>query len=232
MKVCIMQPYFFPYIGYYQLLQASDSFVFLDDVSFINRGWINRNNILVNGQKHLFTVPIYNASQNHQISELHHAIDERWKGKFYKTLESSYKKAPYYRDAITLIHEVIDGSKTRLLDLAVMSIIKVLDYLDMKPIIYLSSAFGYTRDLRNWDRMATICQTLKAKICVNPIGGMQLYTKDQFASKQIELCFLRTRDFEYKQFNNEFVPGLSMIDILMFNSPSEIKGYLLKYDLI
>ncbi len=227
-----MQPYFFPYIGYYQLFMACDCFVILDDASYINRGWINRNNILVNGQKHLFTVPVHNASQNHQISDLQHAIDDRWKNKFYKTLEASYKKAPYYLKTIELIHEIIDSRRTRLLDLTTMSIIRVLDYLQIKPVIYLSSAFGYIKDLRNWDRMATICQTLKANVCVNPIGGIQLYTKEQFATKQIELYFLKTGPIEYKQFNNDFVSGLSMIDVLMFNSPADTKVLLGKYNLI
>jgi hypothetical protein len=211
---------------------ACDEFVFLDDASFINRGWINRNNIVVNGQKHLFTVPLQHASQNQLIKDLHHAIDERWAGKFYKTLESSYKKAPYYNGAMEIIHLVVDGSRTRILNLTIMSIIGVFDYLDMKPVMYLSSAFGHTKDLRNWDRMATICQLLDADTCVNPIGGLQLYTKEQFAGKNVQLCFLKSKQIEYTQFTSEFIPGLSMIDILMFNSPTEIKQHLLQYELI
>src|SRR5690606_3799363 len=98
MKIAIMQPYLFPYLGYFQLINAVETFVFYDDVNFIKRGWINRNQILVDNKAALFTVPLKKASQNKLINEIDMAIDEKWLSQFFKTIEQNYKNAPYFDD--------------------------------------------------------------------------------------------------------------------------------------
>ena len=108
MKLAIMQPYIFPYIGYFQLIKAVDKFVLYDDVNFINRGWINRNRILVNGQDSMFTIPLKDASQNKLINEIDVNWDNNWKGKFLKTIEQAYKKAPFYEKILPIIEKTIE----------------------------------------------------------------------------------------------------------------------------
>lgn len=115
MKIAVMQPYLFPYIGYFQLLNAVDMFVVFDDVNFIKKGWINRNNILVNRQKYLFTVPLKDASQNKLIKEVQIA-DDGWQEKFLKTVAQSYKKAEFFDEAFALIEKLCVRANLSLLN--------------------------------------------------------------------------------------------------------------------
>lgn len=231
MKIAIMQPYLFPYIGYYQLLNAADKFVFLDDVAFINRGWINRNNMLVNGRSNLFTVPLQNASQNKRINEIE-VTDGNWRGKLLRTIEMAYKKAPQFDKVFPIINDVFSSTERSIAALARQSIYHVIAYLGLSKEIVDSSNIYRNETLKGEARIINISKLENATHYINPIGGTELYDVKHFAEENIQLQFLKTRNFAYKQMNNEFVPHLSMIDVLMFNQRGTVREYLGQYDLI
>ena len=231
MKLGIMQPYVFPYIGYFQLLQSADKFVFLDDVNFINRGWINRNRILVNGKANLFTVPIQNSSQNRLINEIAIA-DTRWQDGILKTIEMAYKKAPQFEPVFSLIKEVFNFPATNIADLARQSIKSVCLYLEVTTKIIDSSGRYNNKDLKGEDRIIDINEKEGATDYINPIGGTELYQPEKFSAKGIKLYFLQTKEITYPQRNNEFVPHLSIIDVVMYNDKEAVQQYLNEYNLI
>lgn len=224
-----MQPYLFPYIGYFQLINAVDTFVIYDDVNYINRGWINRNNILINNEKKLFTISLKEASQNKLINEIEICDDFQ---KFLKTLRLNYSKAPFLDDVYPLIEKITSFENKRLSDFTLNSLIEIILYLNIKKEFILSSNLLKKNFLKGQDKIINICETLNATTYVNAIGGNELYNKDIFLKHNIKLLFIKTELISYKQFNNEFVPWLSIIDLLMFNSKEKIKSMLNQYELI
>lgn len=228
MKIAVMQPYLFPYIGYFQLLNAVDKFVIFDDVNFIKKGWINRNNILVNRQKYLFTVPLIDASQNKLIKEIEIAGGD-WQGKFLKTLAQSYKKAPFFDETFALVEKIALSSEPLIAKLIFRSLLVFKDALKINTEIVPSSEIYNNRELKAQDRILDICKQEKATEYVNPAGGTQLYDRRIFAENGVKLFFLKTQPFSYGQFGDEFVPYLSIIDVLMFNGTAQTRELLLKY---
>lgn len=235
MKVAIMQPYLFPYIGYFQLIAAVDKFVVYDDVNFIKGGWINRNNILVNKKSTLFTVPLHNSSSFMLINEtrINLKFYTIWKIKFLRTIEQSYKKAPFFNEVYALIANVLDNYEGDLISkLAVNSIKSVCEYLKIQTEIIPTSEIYNNKNFSGQERVLDICSIENATDYINPIGGLQLYSKETFKEKELILNFIKSLPIEYKQFNNEFIPWLSIIDVLMFNSVDEVKIILDKYELV
>lgn len=229
-----MQPYFFPYIGYFQLINAVDTFVVYDDVNFIKGGWINRNNVLINKFFFLFTVPLENSSSFIQIDQtrLNSKLYENWKIKFLKSLEQSYKKAPFFNEVFFLIEKILNKDTNFISTLAVDSIKEVCSYLDVKTQIIETSKQYDNNHLSGQDRIISICQLERAKYYINPIGGIDLYSKEDFKKNEIILNFIKAKPIDYKQFDNEFIPWLSIIDVLMFNSIEEINIMLNNYELL
>ena len=232
MKVAIMQPYFLPYIGYFQLINAVDVFVVYDDVNYINKGWINRNRILVNEQAQIITIPLVEASQNKHIFEIELFEDLKWREKLLKTIEFNYKKAPYLKDVYLLIESIVLFEEPNLSRYIHNSLIQICQYLDINTVIVPTSAKYQNGHLKGADKIMDICLQEKAQQYINPIGGVELYDKQMFVNNNIQLYFIQSEKIEYKQFNNEFVPSLSIIDLLMFNSKGEIRDILSKYSLI
>ena len=232
MKIGIMQPYIFPYIGYFQLINAVDKFVIYDDVNFINKGWINRNRILNNGKDSLFSIPLKDASQNKLISEIEVNWDNNWKIKFLKTLEQCYKKAPFYNEALLIVEETLKVEKATISGISDHNLRLICSYLGIETEIISSSVIYQNTHLKAQDRILDICLQEKATQYINPIGGLELYDKDIFTDKDIKMNFIKSHSVEYSQFKNEFVPWLSMIDVLMFNSKEKIKEFLDNYELI
>lgn len=233
MKVSVMQPYFMPYIGYFQLIKEADFFVFYDDVNFINRGWINRNRILVNQKPTYITISLENASQNKLINEI--IIFERDKtyDKILKTIEQSYKKAPYFRDIFELIKNIFAKNHTDISSLAAESVMQICDYLDLKTQFSFSSkTFLETKDNNRADRLIEITRQLGGNTLINAIGGQALYEKTYFKEHGIDLFFIKTKDIQYTQKTPEFQPNLSIIDVLMNNSKEETQTLISKYELI
>lgn len=232
MKLGIMQPYFFPYLGYWQLITAVDKFIVLDDVNFIKRGWINRNNILVNKQPHLYSIPLDKPSQNKLIMETQLRFSREQREKWLKMIEMAYKKAPYYETVYPLLKQIIMLEDNDLTSFIINSFKIVLNYLEMEQQILRSSQIEKDLSLRAQDRILAICKSQNADMYINPIGGQLLYDEYVFAKENIDLRFIKTNIKPYKQFGNEFIGGLSFIDILMFNDIAGIKNMLQAYVLI
>lgn len=232
MKIAIMQPYIFPYIGYFQLINAVDKFIIYDDVNFINKGWINRNRILVNGKDSLFTIPLKEASQNKLINNIEVNWDSAWKSKFLKTIEQSYKKAPHYQQVLPLIEGLLNTEKSIFSEIIFENLTQVCQYLGIKTEIVPSSSIYQNTDLKAQERIIDICVQEKTDTYINPIGGLELYDKATFEAIGKELFFIKSKAIRYTQFKNEFVPWLSIIDILMFNSPEHISTLLNDYELV
>lgn len=223
MSLSIMQPYIFPYIGYFQLLEASDKIIFYDDVNYINRGWINRNNILANGKKHLFTIPLEQASQNKLICETKIYKNKQWSKKILSLLEHSYKRAPNFKIVNQLVKGILLDEYENIGDMAIKSILSIYDYLGRKLNYDRSSICSpESRNAVKAERLIRISHDHKYKKYINVEGGKILYNKKDFESKGIELNFLKTTLTEYAQFGNVFVPWLSIIDVLMFNNKENI----------
>ena len=233
LKLAIMQPYFFPYLAYYQLLDAADILVVLDDVAYINRGWINRNYILLNGGPHLFTVPLNKASQNRLIKDIETAELGTWKAKFLKLLTHAYARAPWFPAVYSQIDNLISVEKQKISRLAGESIGLVRDMLGLKTEVVYASDLEYNCALKGQDKIIEICALLGATTYVNPIGGVGLYRVREFEEKGIELRFLKTPGVRYIQFaEGQFVSNLSMIDVLMFNTRQSLEGLLGQYCLV
>ena len=232
MKLAIMQPYLFPYIGYFQLVNAVDHFVLYDDVQYINRGWINRNRILINGKSHLYVFSVKKDSHLLNINQREFADNYCYeKEKFIKTLEW-YKSAPFYEDTTNLIKQILDISDKNISRMINNSIKFICDYLDIKTKITASSNIIINRDLKAEDRIIKINKYFGSDVYINSIGGIYLYNKRRFSDVGIDLKFIKTKEIVYKQFNNEFIPNLSIIDVLMFNSVENIKQLLNEYEIV
>ena len=232
MKVSIMQPYFFPYIGYFQLIANSDVFVIYDDVNFIKKGWINRNSILVNNTSYLFSMPLQNVSQNKLINEIFISDLDKWKMDLLKTISSSYKKAPFYQDVYPLIEKIISFDELNLAIYIQNSIQNLCAYLNINTKLIMSSEIVKNNGLKGENKIIDICLQLGATQYVNAIGGFELYTKENFRVKNIDLKFIKSEDIVYQQFKNEFKPWLSIIDVIMFNSVEDTRMLLNKFELI
>jgi WbqC-like protein family len=229
MRVAIMQPYLFPYLGYYQLAAAVDRWVFYDDVMFIKKGFINRNSILVNGAGYRFTVPITNQSQFRAIND-HYAIPP-FDG-ILRIIDHAYEKAPGYSRVFPMVSSVLDGRETNIARIAGASVSAVFDYLGIGIHASWSSAISGHQHLKGQERILAICKTLGASEYVNPIGGVELYDEALFASRGIRLRFHRMRPVSYHQGNVPFAPNLSMIDVLMHNDPDRVVSLLRECDLV
>lgn len=232
MTLAIMQPYFLPYLGYFKLLNAVDKFILYDDVNFINRGWINRNQILVGGKEHLFTVPLQDASQNKLIHEVSLSPDAAWRKKLLKTIAQSYRKAPQYETVFPLLEGIINAPSENIAEYCGQSLTKTADYLNIKTEIVITSRHYGNEALKGQERILDICQREKADHYVNPINGQALYDKSHFAEKGITLSFINAKLQVYQQFKNEFIPWLSIIDPMMFNSIEEVQDLLRGYELV
>ena len=229
MRLGIMQPYFFPYLGYWQLLANVDKYVVYDDVTYIKGGWINRNNFLINGQKNLLTMQLEKASSYTLIKDI--AIKDDFV-KFLKTIEMGYKKAPFFEDIFRLLKDICQCPDKKLGQFLFNSHIKICEYLGIDTELILSSSFEKHAELKGKDKVISICKQLGADEYINAIGGQELYDKKEFAENGIRLNFLQADLREYRQLKNEFVAGLSIIDIMMFNSKEEIKEMLNDFNLV
>lgn len=221
-----MQPYLFPYLGYFQLVKYCDEFVFYDDVQFIKGGYINRNNILANGQKQLFTIPVVKASSNRKINE-HHFSDNR--GKFFKSIEQNYRKAPQFEAVMPILDKVLNTNETQVAVLCKDSILSVFNYLSIDINYRFSSELDYNKSASASEKLFEICQLINTNRYCNMKSGKSLYSKKQFAERGIELSFLEMAALSYPQNKNEYVSHLSIIDVLMWNDKSAVKALLQKY---
>lgn len=232
MKLGIMQPYFFPYIGYWQLMNIVDKFVIYDDVNYIKKGWINRNRILVDGKAAYFNVPIKKVSQNKKINELQILQDDSVKTKTLKKIELSYKRAPYFDSVFPLVKDIIGNSQSDLAKYLEYSLKSISGYLNIKTDFLISSQIDKDNNLKGQSKILEICKILGATEYYNPIGGRTLYSNDEFLNNGIKLYFVNSNEIHYMQFSNEFISNLSVLDVMMFNSVETIHEMLNEYSLV
>lgn len=228
MIAAVMQPYLFPYIGYYQLVKSSDEFVIYDDVNYIKGGYINRNNILVSGCSQRFTLPIVGASPNKKISELYFDTGAK---KILKTIEQSYRKAPHFDTVFDIVNHVLLDDDRRVVNIAGKSISIIFDYLNIEKSIRVSSDIPIDKSLGAQDRLIEMSKFLKCDKYVNSPGGKRLYDETYFRDNGVKLMFINCLSSEYNQKTNNFVPYLSMLDILMWCSKDEVIKLLNEYEL-
>ena len=229
MTIAIMQPYLFPYIGYWQLINSVETFVVFDDVNYIKKGYVNRNFILVGKKSQIFTLELIKASQNKFINTIEIGNNS---DKILQTIERAYKKAPYFEIVFPILKEILTQKEKNLSKFLYYSLKKISAYLQIKTKLIYSSDIQKDNSLKAQDKIVDIVKRLNATHYVNAMGGLELYDKEKFIEEDIELNFLKTEMQEYKQFHNEFVPNLSIVDVIMFNSAQEVQNMLNKYKLI
>jgi hypothetical protein len=231
-KIGIMQPYLFPYLGYFQLVGSVDLFVLSDDLQYINKGWINRNRVLINGEARYIGFPLKKASHLAKINERRFADDFPYHmEKMLKSIEHAYGRAQHFEDVYPLIEEIITFRETNLAKYAEHSIRRICRYLGIATAILISSELQVSRDLDGQYRVIETVKRLSGDTYINPIGGVELYDYAHFRRNGITLKFHRMNDIRYRQFGRGFVPGLSIIDVLMFNSIPSVTSLLSSYTL-
>jgi hypothetical protein len=231
MKIAIMQPYFLPYVGYFQLIDAVDVFVVYDNIKYTKGSWFNRNRFLLNGRDAYFSVPLQKDSDYLDVVERKVAAEFEV-GKLLNQLKGAYSKAPYFAQGFALLSEAVPHDELNLFWFIKHSIDKVVEWLDIPTKIVISSSIDIDHTLKAQDKVLAICKALRATSYINAAGGVDLYSKDVFRQHGIELGFIKSRPIEYPQFANDFVPWLTIIDVFMFNERSAVKTMLKAYDVI
>ncbi len=219
-----MQPYFFPYLGYFQLIAACDLFVFYDDVNFIKRGWINRNRIGLNNSEFLLTVPCVKPSQNKLIKDTEVNFSSELLEKNLQTFRQAYLKSPNYEVVLSIYSDCFKNVESSISSIAIKSIKLVADYLEINTKFVNSSEQNYDNDnLKKADRLIDICHIEGYKDYLNAKGGMDIYDKEYFKERQINLNFLDPILTEYHRAKQDYIPGLSILDILAYLSKEEAR---------
>lgn len=228
-----MQPYFFPYIGYFQLINSADEFIIYDNIQYTKKGWINRNNLLLNGEKKLFSLPIKKDSD--YLDVVDRTLSDSWdveKKKILNLIKLNYSKSPFFVRTYSLIEDCLNNTEKNLFRFLYNSLLKINEYLDIKTEIIISSNINIDHNLKSQDKVLALCKSRNADVYINAIGGIGLYDKNVFNYNGIDLKFIKTGIIEYNQFKNKFIPWLSIIDVMMFNDKRTIKEYLENYNLI
>lgn len=232
MKVAIMQPYFLPYIGYWQLLNHVDKFVLYDNIKYTKKGWINRNQMLRNDSPDKFSLPLRKDSNNLNISQRY--ISEVFEHeKFLRKMRGAYFKAKYFKKIILILEDILNYKDKNLFNFLLNSILIICNYLNIDSSkIVISSSIKIDHSLKSKQKVITICKSLNAKTYVNPIGGVDLYKKSYFKNNKLDLKFIKPILANYKQNNQSFIPALSIIDVMMFNSKKEISYHMQQYKIV
>jgi hypothetical protein len=233
MRIAIMQPYLFPYIGYFQLIYSVDKFVVYDDVQYIKHGWINRNKIRVNGNEYLFTFSVKKASTYLNINERY--FSERFsreKDKLLKLLQANYSKAPFYKETTSLVNEILEIEEDNISLKLIQSLKMLCSYIGITTSFCISSELQKNNELCGENQVIEINKRLKSTHYINSIGGLELYNRENFLREGITLNFIKSKLIYEEQLNNKFIPFLSIIDVLMFNSVAEIRELLNQYELV
>ncbi|MDX2219912.1 MAG: WbqC family protein [Burkholderiales bacterium] len=232
MRLAIMQPYFLPYIGYFQLMQAVDTFVLYDNIKYTKKGWINRNRFLRNGKDAVFSVPLRSASDSLDIRDRQVAADFD-REKLLNQFLGAYRNAPFFTQTFKLIEQVVHHENTNLFGYLCHSIRLTCEYLGIVVDFRTSSNVNIDHALKGQDKVLAMCTALDASTYVNPPGGIGLYSSKAFRERNIELRFIRPQVCEYSQFDHEFVPWLSIVDVMMFNSVDAIRTRILpRFELV
>ena len=234
MKVGLMQPYLFPYLGYFQLINAVDIFVIADDVQYIRHGWINRNKIRLMDKPYMFTFSVKKDSQKQNINkrfysdEFFDSAKEDLLGKIFH----SYRKAPYFSEIYELLSAIFNYSSLNIAEFNTYSLKNICNYLGINSNFLISSSLKKNSGLKSQDFVIEINRVLGSDCYINAIGGTELYSRSAFEKYKISLKFIQMNDIMYDQGGKEFIPFLSIIDVLMFNSKEKITKLLEEYTFV
>lgn len=226
--VAVMQPYFFPYLGTYQLAHAVDAFVFFDDVAFIKKGYIHRNALLGPNGPQPFTIPVREVSQNRSIAQ--HAYTGEWRA-FLATVQQLYRRAPMFDAVYPLVEAVALDADENVARKNALSFTRVFDYLGMEREWSFASRHALPAELRAQARILALCERESAGMYVNAAGGRELYEPEAFDAAGVALRFMVSAPEPYDQGRADFVPHLSMIDVLMHCTPEVVRRLLGQYQL-
>lgn len=227
-----MQPYFLPYIGYFQLIGAVDSLIIYDNIKYTKKGWINRNRLLLNGQATTFTLPIKQGSDNLDVVQRELATDFE-RSKLLNQFRGAYARAPHFAQTFPLLEHIIQCEENNLFRYIRHSIAELCTYLGLTTGLHTSSEIDIDHSLKAQDKVLALCQAMGAHTYVNPPGGTELYDRATFQTHGIELRFIQPEPPAYTQFGAPFVPSLSIIDVLMFNPPAAVRErFISSYGLI
>jgi hypothetical protein len=232
-RLAIMQPYFLPYIGYFQLIAASDLFVVYDNIKYTKKGWINRNRMLLNGQDAMFSLPLQHDADHLDIDRRRLAATPG-PHKWLAQLKGAYRHAPCFAQTLPLLEQIAQCPETNLFRFLHHALLATCAHLDIGTPIRISSSVDIDHGLKGQDKVLALCQALGATEYVNAIGGTELYSREAFAQRGIALHFIRSRPLVYPQFAGApFVPWLSIVDVLMFNPLDAVRNWVhTHYDLI
>ena len=221
-----------PYIGYFQLIGAVDVFVVYDNIKYTKKGWINRNRFLRNGADAMFSLPLKKDSDFLNVGERELAEDFS-RDNFFNQLRGAYARAPHFAETYPMLEQIVRFEDRNLFRFIHHSIVCICQHLDIHTEIRISSHIPVDHKLKSQDKVIALCQALGAETYINPIGGLDLYGKEVFNASDIELKFIKSKPFEYMQFGKDFVPWLSIVDVLMFNSLDAVReGVSSNYELI
>lgn len=226
----VMQPYFLPYLGYWQLMAAVDRFVVYDNIQYTKKGWINRNRFLRNGEPVTFTLPLKKGSDFLDVAGRSLA-DDFDQTALLNALAAAYRKAPYFSAILPWLESVVAAPQRNLFEYLHRSLVATAAYLGIDTPIVVSSTVGIDHGLKGESKVIALCEALGATRYVNPTGGRDLYSSEAFARAGVELQFMRSRLPVYPQFDHPFVPALSILDVMMFNSKASVRRMLDEFDL-
>lgn len=216
-RIAIMQPYFLPYIGYFQLMAAVDLFIVYDNIKYTKKGWINRNRILRDGADTLISLPLKAGADSLHVRERELAADFD-PGKLLRQVAGAYRHAPGFAETLPLVERILGYPDRNLFGFLHHSMVETCRHLGIASQVEVSSTFAIDHGLKAQEKVLALCAAAGAETYVNAIGGTDLYSSSAFRARGVELRFLKPRPFEYHQFGGTFVPWLSIIDVLMFNS--------------
>lgn len=245
-SLAIMQPYFFPYLGYFQLINSVDDFVLYDQVAYIKNGWINRNR-LVSTNSHVFyiTVPLSKKrrSTNYNISEVMISNEKKYRSSIMKSIEHNYHKTPYFKELRNWVKEILHFETESISKFNLNSLNSICSLLEIKPPIILSAEtirtieaelqeMNLPRNEIKYERIRLIANLFKSKVYINPIGGIEIYEREKMEKFGLKSYFLKMNPLIYRNKSSSFVPNLSTLDVLFNIGPEATKGLLREYDLM
>ncbi|MDA8106807.1 MAG: WbqC family protein [Nitrospiraceae bacterium] len=227
-----MQPYFFPYIGYFQLIHAVDQFIIYDNIQYTKKGWINRNRFLQNGTDVTFSIPLKNDSDFLDIKDREISTEFK-RDRLLNQIREAYRRAPYFVQTFSLVEQIVQYEESNLFRFIYNSLVRTCKYLKIETRVVVSSNVPIDHSLKSQDKVLALCESVGATTYMNAIGGMELYSRETFRAKGIDLKFIKSKPFVYEQFGNEFIPWLSIVDVMMFNPLDAIRTCIsTNYELI
>jgi hypothetical protein len=228
-----MQPYFFPYVGYFQLMAACDLFVVFDEAQYINQGWVNRNRILIDGAAQWITMPVAAASHKLPILDREYLFCDRMAIRLPARIAGAYRAAPFFPQTMPLVEDILAFPQPTVAAFNTNLLRRLATCLGIgTPIMRVSQMVKDDSLTGAEQRVIDICSRLGATTYINPAGGRNLYSRDAFAEYGIDLRFLMCMAESYPQLGAPYVPFLSIIDVLMFNDVAAVRNMLGQYKLL